>query len=287
MNKKIIVTIFLIMLATSSTMASAITVKNNGLASTLDFGDVADSISTPGGNPTGLAYDSTYLLIADATDYKIYKIDKQGTVISSFDSPAEGVPGGLACDGIHIWHSDPINKKIIKIDTTGNVIGSFDTINNLPDYSPTGLTFNDGYLWVSFAPTESKDEKEKGQIIKMNPDDGTFVGSIESPGEGPGGLVFVDEDLYHVDAGSDKIYKLSISGDIKKEVSSPGSGPWGLTYDGEYLWNVDTHDHMIYKIKLPAGTSKTRHNFKLMEIFQYFNAKILQLLNLNFLKNLS
>jgi len=285
MNKKIIVVIFLIILATSSTMASAITVKDNGLLSTLDFGDVVDSINTPRERPTGLTHDGTYLLIAEATDHKIYKIDKQGNIISSFDSPAEGVPGGLAWDGEYLWHSDPIKKKIIKMDTTGNVIESFDTINDLPYYSPTGLTFNDGYLWVSFAPTEGKGRK--GEIIKMNPDDGTFVRSIESPGEGPVGLVFVGEDLYHVDAGSDKIYKMSISGDIKKEVTSPGSGPWGLTYDGEYLWNVDTYDHKIYKIKLPSGTSKTRPYFKLVEIFQYFNAKILQLLNLNSLKILS
>jgi sugar lactone lactonase YvrE len=285
MNKKMIITIFLVMLTASSTLASAIIVKNKELTSTLNFGDKEDSIDTPGEGATGLTYDGTYLWNADAIDHKIYKLDKQGQVTSSFVSPVEEVPGGLAWDGEHLWHSDPINKEIIKMNTSGNVIVRFDTMKYLPDYSPTGMAFNDGYLWVSFAPTEGQVDV-KGKIMKIDTDDGTVIESIESPGEGPSGLTFVGEFLYHADNAveSDKIYKMDVTGDIKKEVLSPGSGPWGLTYDGEYLWNVDTYDCKIYKIKLGEGTTKTRPYFKLAEIFQYFNTKILQLFNPDFLK---
>jgi len=107
------------------------------------------SFSSPGGDPTGLAFDGTHLWNADGWDEKIYKIDpSDGSVVSSFDSPG-GSPTGLAFDGTHLWNAEGVNydTKIYKIDTSdGSVVSSFD-FRGVP--IALGLAFDGRHLWSS------------------------------------------------------------------------------------------------------------------------------------------
>ena len=115
-------------------------------------GTVVDSFDSPCMHPNGLAFDGTYLWIADHV-YKIYRITTSGTVVDSFDSPDHPgfYPSGLAFDGTYLWIASRENTDtIFKITTSGTVVDSFDG----PGYNPSGLAFDGTYLWIASHKTD-------------------------------------------------------------------------------------------------------------------------------------
>ena len=194
---------------------------------------VVSSFDSPGGYPTGLTFDGTYLWNADWTRDKIYKLDTSGSMVDSFDSPGP-TPYGLAFDGTYLWNVDADDNKIYKLDTSGNIIDSFDSLG-------TALTFDGTYLWT----TDTSEDK----IYKLDTS-GNIIDSFDSPGPCPIGLTFDGTYLWNADCSEDKIYKLDTSGNIIDSFDSPGSSPSGLAFDGAYLWHVDKSEDKIYKIAI-------------------------------------
>jgi len=86
-----------------------------------------------------------YLWVADCggDPDKIYKLDNEGNIITSFPSPDDG-PVGLAWDGEYLWDISWETNKIHKIDpTSGEIIYEVDSY-----YShPMGLEWDNGALW--------------------------------------------------------------------------------------------------------------------------------------------
>ena len=157
---------------------------------------VVSSFDSPGGYPTGLTFDGTYLWNADWTRDKIYKLDTSGSMVDSFDSPGP-TPYGLAFDGTYLWNVDADDNKIYKLDTSGNIIDSFDS----PGPCPIGLTFDGTYLWNA--------DCSEDKIYKLDTS-GNIIDSFDSPGSSPSGLAFDGAYLWHVDKSEDKIYKIAI-----------------------------------------------------------------------------
>ena len=217
------------------------------------------SFATPYSHPEGLAWDGSYLWLADSGEKKIYKIDpSDGRVIKSFAAP-DRYPEGLAWDGTYLWLADSYygKEKIYKIDPSdGKVIASFAA----PSRFLEGLAWDGSYLWLA----DSNEEK----IYKIDPSDGSFI-PFNSPGNEPTGLAWDGSYLWLVDGFVREtypysrrydrtfyIYKIDPSdGHIINKLAYPYEYPEGLAWDGSYLWLVDSDEEKIYKIEVDFITS--------------------------------
>jgi hypothetical protein len=79
---------------------------------------------------TGIDYDrgNDCLWVTNSTTKMIYKVNpSNGSVVSAFQSPAQGYPTGLAFDGTHLWVVDmEDDNTVFKVATSdGSVLGSF------------------------------------------------------------------------------------------------------------------------------------------------------------------
>jgi glutamine cyclotransferase len=205
---------------------------------------VVQSLATPeGSQPHGLAFDGDNLWSVGRDVGKIYELNLDGDILSSFAAPGAGATG-LTFDGTYLWHATDSPPRIYKLDTTGNVILSFAA----PGTDSTGLTFEDEYLWNA----DFNWGIPGGYLHRIdvsNPEAITFT-TFDSPGEGPEGLAFDGKYLWNVDYHENSIYKLDTSANVLCAYQSFGIHPIGLTFDGKYLWLADEATRTIYKIDI-------------------------------------
>ena len=208
-------------------------------------------------NPYGLSYGDGYLWVGDDGDGTIYQLDpSDGSIISSFPGAPES-NHGLAFDGTYFWVSGDYHAddNIYKLDDDGNVI---DTITNPGgDYSG-GMTWKDGYLWISVYYPNSQPN-----IHKIDPSDGSILSSLTSVGTQPQGLAFIDDitlvnSMDDNDGDPEKCTAYDIDhASVMWSYDVPTTRPRGLAWDGDYLYLVaqltGTYDQCIYKIELGGG----------------------------------
>ena len=180
-----------------------------------------------------LAWDGEYLWTTDPRVDKIYKLDTNGNLISSFDSP-DVIPRGITWDGEHLWVNSSSRKKIYEIDTSGNVISSFTTIS----MHHSGLAWDGEYLW-------SNETISSPYKIFEYDTSGNVVSSFDF--ESALGMACDGEYLW-VATYSRNIYKLDTSGNVISSFDRPG--PVGLTWDGEHLWVSDAAEDRIYQLRV-------------------------------------
>lgn len=198
---------------------------------------VPASFDAPGVDPTGLVWDGEgeNFWAADADTGKIYKLDKDGKVLSSFDGPGS-TPTALAWDGANLWVADSLDEKIYKLDPAdGKVTGDFAS----PGPDPQGLTWDGTNLWVVDAST--------AKLEKLD-DMGKALESFDSPGEFPAGLAFDGENLWMSDSEAGLIKIDPAVGKQLSTLRAPGPDPRGLAWDGTYLWVVDAENFKVYRV---------------------------------------
>jgi hypothetical protein len=111
-------------------------------------GNAIAQIPTPNSDTmcTGLDYDcvNDVLWVHNKMQKRIFKVNpSDGSVISSFSTPASSYPTGLAFDGEHLWAVDRDAYEIYKLTTDGSVVTSFPVpISPKPYYGPRGLAFD-------------------------------------------------------------------------------------------------------------------------------------------------
>ena len=67
------------------------------------LGYVMNMLPAPGNSPTGLAFDGSYLWVADSLTDKVYMLDLKGNILSSCNLPESTEIGGLAANGDFLW----------------------------------------------------------------------------------------------------------------------------------------------------------------------------------------
>lgn len=110
-------------------------------------GAIIDYFLPFGQQPSGLAFDGTYLWSSDNYSDEIYKIDLASyTIIDTIDAPGGGYPNGLTFDGQYLWVANNDADSLYQID-------------------------------IGFTPTSLNDFSNKsGQIIVYpNPSSGCFI----------------------------------------------------------------------------------------------------------------
>lgn len=136
--------------------------------------------------PNGVATDSSgNVYIADAKDYAIVKLARNGSFITSWGSYGSGHgqfsnPEGIALDTSgNVFVSDSVNNNVQKFTNTGGFVVSWNTWNKTSILShPFGVSVNStGFVYVV-------DQGDKRVQIYRN--NGTYVGTFGGSGTGPG-----------------------------------------------------------------------------------------------------
>jgi len=203
---------------------------------TPDGTQTAGGFSAPQGDPTGLAWDGTYLWHADNTANYIYKLKTDGTQTGDGFASPQGSPWGLTWDGTYIWNTDNSANYIYQLDTSGAQVGGFSS----PQGAPSSLAWDGVYLWNV--------DNTAAYIYKLKID-GTQTGDgFASPAPNPIGITWDGTYLWHGDADANYIYQLKTDGTEVGGFASPMETPRGLAWSGAYLWNADGFCEYIYQL---------------------------------------
>jgi hypothetical protein len=93
-----------------------------------------------------LEWDGEGLWYSDVSQFKVYRLDTSGGILTSFAFPKPVT--GLAWDGSSLWlaYSEDVFSKstLAVVDAQGAVSGSFPS----PVFGIEGLAWADGYLWA-------------------------------------------------------------------------------------------------------------------------------------------
>jgi len=150
-------------------------------------------------NINGVLFDGRYFWVTGSNNYtfphKLYKLDRLGTLIRSFNCPDVGAIGwrGLGWDGHYLYSS--YSSFIDKIDTSnGSVVQRYQT--NLNPVRAIAIDTLHGVLYYA---------DQASQVNKMRLSDGASLGSLPNPsGTPPGGLYGLA--WYETDSDSMKLY---------------------------------------------------------------------------------
>jgi len=210
---------------------------------------VSSSYASPSTSPHGLAHDGTNLWHADSTSSLIYKLNPAtGATVSSFASPA-AAERGMAWDGTHLWIADETNDLYYEIDPSD---GSTVATRTVVELSAEGIAFKDGQLW---SVDDNQDRIFNVDSAKL------AVGQFDTPAAAPTGFVHDGTNLWSLDTGTDKIYKLNAStGAIVTSFDTPGGDPKDVTWDGSFLWITTDVDNKIYKLDPTDGSTEATYN---------------------------
>lgn len=188
--------------------------------------------------PTGLAWDGTYIWLADRDSDWLYAFDPStGSMADSIRCPSFS-PLGLAFGDGCLWVSGYYEDRIYKVDMAERKV--IDTID-APSSLIIGLAWQDGYLWGCDASAK--------EIVRFDPASGTPIRWFKAPSSRPHGLAFDGTYLWVSDRYKDKIHMVDPEeGWVIFTLDSPGPYPRGLAWDGEKLWNVDYECDSLYAI---------------------------------------
>ncbi|MCX6880437.1 MAG: hypothetical protein NTW21_42525 [Verrucomicrobia bacterium] len=207
-----------------------------------------DGFETPGagwgGAPHGLAWDGSSLWLSDTLQGKVFQLDTNGTVLSSYNF---GPLLGLAWDGTHLWgvsNSPYPRGTVYEIGATGQVFSSFSP----PGDYPSGLAWDGECLWItiggSFMGTTGKLYRvtKAGVVVSSFaiPNDVLIPRDVEYDGMN---LWLLDQGsgsglkrLWHFTTAGSLIGSYHVDSFISPYPTYHNHSPYGIAYDGRHLW---------------------------------------------------
>ncbi|MHC4605993.1 MAG: C25 family cysteine peptidase, partial [Planctomycetota bacterium] len=214
-------------------------------------GDVVREWSMPSeiGRPYGCAFDGTVLWVSNYQTSRgvLYKLDPlDGHIVGTLDlSPDVTGIWEIEWGGELMWVVDREAGVIRGVDvSTGEVLKTFDPPN---EYAPIGVAAGAGVLWVPDNSTLT--------IHKLDPDDGSLLGSIPMPPEIDPGcfqhLTYFKGTLWTCPPYMDAtVYRLSPEdGSIISTFPGPQRRCLGISNDGESrLWMVSFDTRKAYLV---------------------------------------
>ncbi|MCW4011141.1 MAG: right-handed parallel beta-helix repeat-containing protein [Candidatus Bathyarchaeota archaeon] len=117
----------------------------------------------------GMTYDGENLWINDFAEKKVYEMDSNGKILSSFEIPdTKGGAKGITWDGEYLYLMGWTTPTIYKLDKSGNLIATIEI-----EEGGGGLTWDGTCFWVP-----------NGGVICKIDREGTIVGKIYATSEG-------------------------------------------------------------------------------------------------------
>jgi len=220
------------------------------------------TITGPGANLYGLAWDGSHLWVCDTITSKLHRINPDsGQIVTSFSINGYGV----AWDGAYLWVNVTGERKIKKVDPgTGAILTS---INTSAVRSIYDITWDGAALWAVDAAQK--------KIVKIDPNTGNELLIFDTPAfngiSDPRGIAWDGTRLWLSEVYGDKIYKINpANGNVLATYSSNNdSTTSGLAWDGTNLWATGFSGNTIIKLGqvlygartlLPTPVTKTSTN---------------------------
>ncbi|MFQ5582972.1 MAG: FlgD immunoglobulin-like domain containing protein [Calditrichia bacterium] len=169
-----------------------------------------------------------------------------GTLLKTLPSPTNQL-SDLTWDGSYLYLLGLSNHVIYQIDTTdGSVVNTINTGIS----GALGLTYKDGYFWLSVISDNS---------LKKIDQNGSVIKSVAIPANQNIGIEWDGTYFRIADSGSpdEKILTVDSLGNLVGSFLFPGDSPFGLTWDGNTIWCADNHMSgvaMIYQFEPSTGT---------------------------------
>jgi len=220
---------------------------------------------TSGGQPyeaivysyNGLTYDGESFWLASNSTNGVYRLSLAGNLIDEFDAPGRG-PLGLGYDGQDLWLADG-SDRVFKLSQSGQALCSF----SAPTHRPGSLAWGAGRLWLA--------EFQGSPVFGLDADSSCAVGSpavvdtFQISGSSAAGTVgnaltwngehlLVAHNLY----GTSRLYVMTTSGDLVRQIELPVHDVRGIVWDGDALWmlhggpkEVGAYDPVLSRFQLP------------------------------------
>jgi len=156
----------------------------------------------PGPQAWGMTYDGENLWINDFAEKRVYEMDTNGNVISSFEIPdTEGGAKGITWDGEYLYLMGWTTPTIYKLDKSGSLI---DRIEIKDGWAGGGLTWDGNCFWAPGGKGICKIDK-----------DSRIVGGIYAASEGTWDLAWDGQHLWATQRTNEnwqdaKIYQIEI-----------------------------------------------------------------------------
>jgi len=170
-----------------------------------DTGEIKTHWIFPGPQAWGMTYDGEHLWINDFAEKRVYEMDLDGKVLSSFAVPDQtGGAKGITWDGNYLYILGWTSSTIYQVDRKGNLI---DTITIQNGGVGGGLTWDGNYFWAPGGKGIAKIDKQ-----------GRIVGGIYAASEGTWDLAWDGSYLWACQRTNEnwqdaKIFKLKILND--------------------------------------------------------------------------
>lgn len=203
---------------------------------------IVDSLTAPGPDPAGLAWDGSRLWYADGSSLALVQLDATGQTQRQIPVSGGKALGLLWMSPGYMYQSAPRQRKYYKLDAqTGGELSSFES----PGGRPWAIVWDGTHFWLT--------DVNRKEIYKYD-SNGKAVASILGPGQSHTGMAWDGTYLWVLQANK-YLYKISRTGQIIDVYDPPGTNPRGLCFDGQYLWLSDASRNKIYKMATSAQAS--------------------------------
>jgi sugar lactone lactonase YvrE len=187
-----------------------------------DYGPIRNLIGEYDGTTVHLAWDST-----ESGDEIGYEIHRDSETLAEVPKKQQFYDDDTASrDKVYDYAVLPVYEQ-----------------GTVPEYSNVTI-----YTWSYYVRLGNG-----GYVYKVTPDDGTYIGYIETAGVWLLGLTSDGTNLWMVDASDNVIYNFDAeTGKALSSFDSPCALPTGLAWDGEHLWSVGYYGE-VFEIDPDTG----------------------------------
>ena len=200
------------------------------------------TIPAPGFQPSGLAYDGTFLYVSELSGFRtIYKLNPTtGAVLGSFLAPSpagfdgNGNPNDLVADGAGRLFVSDIGNIVYEIDATGTTI-----------FNSFSLPFRGGA--IAFDGTNLYIGDFDSSQVEVTDRFGNFIRTFDS-GLRPAGMVFdpATGHLWVISEFDEKVSEITTNGGLIRSCDGPRNpgvqGLGGVTRVGSKLYIAEVSD---------------------------------------------
>ncbi|MGB4912728.1 MAG: hypothetical protein WBO95_11500 [Candidatus Dechloromonas phosphoritropha] len=190
---------------------------------------------------SGIAFDGTWLWVADSQSGIVVKIDPATNV--GVATVAVGYsPFALVFGGGYLWVTNWSNSTVSKIDVVTNTVVATISVGSAPNV----LTISGGSLWVAnyYGNSVSKIDMATNSVA-----------ATVTVGVNPTGLAVVGSFLWAANTGSNSVSKINMASNTVVAEVSVGSQPRGLaTATATFLWVANSGNNTVSKVDVGANT---------------------------------
>lgn len=255
----------------SSTLRAPIPLGADSVTVRLEIADVGGNVTTrtatlavnpflpssgvsigPWANPPGdIATDGRSVWITAPDNPQGFRVQRwavNGDFRFSIVGPSR--PSFAAVDGQeNLWVANLDNNTVVEISPFGG------TLRTISVPAPGRLFFDGTHLWVVSGTLT---------LRKINPSDGTVLGTFFTGGVNPGLMAFDGTHLWVVNHGSGTIAKMRPSDGVVISTVGTSVNVTGIAFDGTHLWIVNGGGNTVSIVRpsdsatvatLPTGTA--------------------------------